>query len=160
MKYRKCNMCHEWKGFEEFAKDTTKTGGWSYTCKECKREYAKSMRRTRHDFKRAHLPTESHMMTDETFRIYYTNEPLRDYIRTQAIRYSKRDRTFQQDLIQVAWGRVALCKAGRDTDYYKSVAHRAIKTEWQRGWMIREYGLSGVETMTAEECMLWQRGTM
>lgn len=155
---RKCNDCGEWKYEHEFAKDTTRKGGYSYMCRKCKNAYAKERSRVRQDFKRHKDSENNHMMTDEVFRLFYEDKKLKDYICNQAIRYSKHDRDYQKDLVQVAWGRIALCRSGKTAEYYMKQAHTAMKTEWQRAWRIREYGLSGIETLTAEECQAWQRG--
>ncbi len=155
---RKCNKCGEWKYLEEFPMDKNRDKGRGYTCSECIGKNDRQRYQKRCDAKRVKKQRDSHMMADETFHLYYKNKKLREYIETQAIRYAKHDRETQKDLKQVAWGRIALCQAGMDDEFYKKVAHRAMDAERRRVWAIKEYGIGYMETLTAEECMMWQTG--
>ncbi len=157
---RKCNKCGEWKYMKEFPKDRSRDRGRGYACSECRGSAERERYKKRCDAKRTKKQHSHHMMTDEAFHLYYKNKTLRDYIQQQAIRYSKHDREKQKDLMQVGWARIAMCQSGKDDDFYKKVAHRAMYGEYKREYMMKEYGIGYMETLTMEEYLMWQMGVL
>lgn len=159
---RKCNVCGMIKGLPQFAEDPTRALGRAYICKQCKQEQNR-LRRKRHKLYPPKRPTRqpipTPMMTNDVFKVYYENADLREFIRKYAIRHSKRDRDFQEDLKQIAWMNIAMCESGKTIEYYKSVAKRAIYNEYRKRYEKREYNLTDLETMSRIEYEMWQHGT-
>ena len=155
---RKCNRCGIEKQLEEFAKNASRADGRDYTCKRCRRLENRLRGRKTAPFsaaKREKTTPPRPMMADEVFREYYHNKTLRGYINWYSLSRSKRRK---DDMRQIAWSEIAMCKPGMHIEYYKTAAKRAIDREYKRAYVMRKYELEFVESMSAQEYLKWQLG--
>lgn len=158
---RVCSKCGVEKPLEDFHKDKTKTLNRGYVCKKCVSKYQKSRNkgsRPENIRRESKDPDKVAMMTDDAFKLYYYKQNIRDAIRTESIRYAKNRPEFQQDLIQIAWGRIAMCESGHSDEYYIEVAEKAIFNEYWKVWARNRYDLEYVETMGTDEYLMWSKG--
>jgi len=158
---RRCNRCEIEKPLDEFAKNITRKSGRDFTCKECRRKERALRGRIPKPFsdskRSGGTAPRRPMMADEVFRKYYYNRDLRAFINWYSkTRSSNKER--QEDLRQIAWAEISMCKPDQTDEYYKQVAKRAIYREYQRDYKMRKYELEFIESMDAIEYLKWQFG--
>jgi hypothetical protein len=97
------------------------------------------------------------MMSDEVFRVYHTDSRIRAHIGREAV-YLTKDTDLQEDLVAVAWARIAQCLPGQSTEYYTKQADIAMRNEKWKVWAKRTYHVCDEELLSRAEYDFWRRG--
>lgn len=154
---KRCWMCGEVRPMSAFARDASRPDGYSYRCKRCTARYQKERRKHAMRKRGAIGHYDVAMMTREVFALCWCDERLKGHIQREA-HYLTKNRTLQDDLVAVAWARIAQCLAGQSTSYYCREADKAMRQERWKDWAQRHYHLRDDELLSRAEYDYWKRG--